>query len=128
MRGKPADSGVEVAEAASTPAYAGQTQDRRLVPVVGHLYPRICGANLVWVDGCPVVDPLPPHMRGKRRADLRLASGRASTPAYAGQTGSAGWGEASDSLYPRICGANLEDASDVIKAEPLPPHMRGKHL
>ena len=86
MRGKPADSGVEVAEAASTPAYAGQTPYVLISPETSRLYPRICGANFVDIPHGTSAVPLPPHMRGKLLDALEDEHGRASTPAYAGQT------------------------------------------
>ena len=106
MRGKPADSGVEVAEAASTPAYAGQTPYVLISPETSRLYPRICGAN---VRGCPsrlVQVPLPPHMRGKLVGSVAFLALSASTPAYAGQTMRTLSSVSCPPLYPRICGAN----------------------
>ncbi len=107
MRGKPADSGVEVAEAASTPAYAGQTPYVLISPETSRLYPRICGANGDAAAAAAAEWPLPPHMRGKLALCTLEKDLFASTPAYAGQTWFLYCALMWTSLYPRICGANL---------------------
>ena len=129
MRGKPADSGVEVAEAASTPAYAGQTPYVLISPETSRLYPRICGANFVDIPHGTSAVPLPPHMRGKRARRRTPACGRTSTPAYAGQTVHRSCFGMAPALYPRICGANatlfplsnLHDSSTPAYAGQTPP-------
>ena len=65
-------------------------------------------------------------MRGKQHCRQRLIQGKASTPAYAGQTNHAQTPRRQNDLYPRICGANLQEGSDFGRQLPLPPHMRGK--
>ena len=111
---------------ASTPAYAGQTAPAGKPRPESPLYPRICGANLVAVSLVALIQPLPPHMRGKLPSLLRDYGEATSTPAYAGQTQRREQWKPSPPLYPRICGANWRLSVDNGGSPPLPPHMRGK--
>ena len=128
MRGKRSGPRGAGRVPASTPAYAGQTGRQWCGGCGGGLYPRICGANPIRLDFPGNKPPLPPHMRGKRGCRSCCGGRMASTPAYAGQTRPVHPGEGSLRLYPRICGANLVPLLCVDVDEPLPPHMRGKHL
>ena len=86
MRGKRSPVPLLLGSSASTPAYAGQTHKVGAGSGYIDLYPRICGANLQVAPSVAVINPLPPHMRGKHCGGGGGLAALPSTPAYAGQT------------------------------------------
>ena len=106
VRGRRFISGLRHVLQGTTPACAGQTNERSRQRTMVRDYPRVCGADLPQMQD---IDPrmgLPPRVRGRRAADHGTVPEEGTTPACAGQTRTVPDGCVAITDYPRVCGAD----------------------
>jgi len=111
LRSIPADAGLPATRATSTSAT--------------RVYPRGCGATPDRAIQAARNGGLSPRMRGYLRAIVHGHLHPRSIPADAGLPRGARPRAASERVYPRGCGATLNEALDNLKIEGLSPRMRG---
>jgi len=112
----------------SIPACAGETVSQSKIRLPQGVYPRVCGGNLVRLDGISDVDGLSPRVRGKPALlDYKTKKHR-SIPACAGETQNAVSICVSITVYPRVCGGNIWHYAKLSDGPGLSPRVRGKPL
>ena len=109
-----------------TPAYAGKSFIISFTPFTFQDHPRLCGEKSTLSRKFFRKTGSPPPMRGKDCFCDENTERLRITPAYAGKSRFAHYGERGERDHPRLCGEkSTEDTSDATK-EGSPPPMRGK--
>ena len=110
-----------------TPAGAGKTRKRKLLPELSEDHPRRCGEN--YILNCEVehLAGSPPQVRGKPITEAFKADIDRITPAGAGKTVTRQSASIFKQDHPRRCGENLTLGQPSIVARGSPPQVRGKH-
>ena len=108
-----------------TPAFAGNTPDRPAHHRRARAHPRIRGEyDASWIiSSAPRGSP--PHSRGIRIPIAARDCQRRLTPAFAGNTHSAGASVAEERAHPRIRGEYFAVFAATWKRRGSPPHSRG---
>ena len=128
VRGKRSDIDLEVVEARSIPACAGEATISSRCSRERGVYPRVCGGSMVKSDSVKTIRGLSPRVRGKLRQDDHIGGGGRSIPACAGEafirlSPVSGWG-----VYPRVCGGSLLCGGVAAASRGLSPRVRGKRV
>ena len=108
-----------------TPAYAGITTHRRILPSFGEDHPRIRGDHGHIRPAAASLSGSPPHTRGSLLWRFLIVRSKRITPAYAGITERQGAVHDTIQDHPRIRGDHISarNMSDGILGSP--PHTRG---
>ena len=92
MRGKPGQAGDAGSVCGLIPAYAGKTISSLNISIMKRAHPRVCGENINLVGGSGALAGSSPRMRGKLKDFAVNVWQNRLIPAYAGKTGSTGFG------------------------------------
>ena len=108
-----------------TPAYAGNTQNKRdrLEEVWDH--PRVCGEHSASSHFKNCASGSPPRMRGTQEIMRIYISGKGITPAYAGNTVRTPRASSRARDHPRVCGEHQATRYNELCWLGSPPRMRG---
>ena len=128
VRGKPWQLCQAGAGPRSIPACAGETRGRPRQRRPSGVYPRVCGGNRGPAPCRAYRRGLSPRVRGKRQPALRPGAILRSIPACAGETTGGGSGDATNRVYPRVCGGNNWRWHCNRCYQGLSPRVRGKLL
>ena len=109
-----------------TPAGAGKTFLRSILPPLWADHPRRCGENRPTFAAPLSSSGSPPQVRGKHRTAVANNNQIGITPAGAGKTFILDEGAAIAQDHPRRCGENKAPFSGVFGQPGSPPQVRGK--
>ena len=109
----------------SIPAHAGQPPELARRLPWSKVYPRACGATRRRNGMCRCSPGLSPRMRGNRYVERRRGHQGRSIPAHAGQPSRPGYRTATETVYPRACGATENCGRMHSAPHGLSPRMRG---
>ena len=90
--------------AGSIPACAGEPVACSLRPAARWVYPRVCGGTIDCPPAAVSSLGLSPRVRGNRMPDRICRQDQRSIPACAGEPSDAVRHQASQEVYPRVCG------------------------
>ena len=127
MRGTLQPNGEHHQQLGIIPAYAGNTQGRRMERRRWRDHPRVCGEHCRLPEKYPPLAGSSPRMRGTHRLRHGEASSRGIIPAYAGNTLSSRKARRTFRDHPRVCGEHPVFLMLVIPRPGSSPRMRGTH-
>ena len=108
-----------------TPAYAGNTHDRRQILKAQGVHPRIRGEYIRSSNQSSPTRGSPPHTRGILRYLLQCLVIARFTPAYAGNTNTYQCNRKLYEVHPRIRGEYCPSVRLTELVRGSPPHTRG---
>ena len=125
VRGNLLDGPIKPKRGGSIPACAGQPI---VLPTYGHsheVYPRVCGATSITGLRRLLQVGLSPRVRGNLPPAAGHPHGDGSIPACAGQPAYEFRGLHSSGVYPRVCGATVDENRHGFPTKGLSPRVRG---
>ena len=112
----------------SIPAWAGETNRKRLVMRAQAVYPRVGGGNYPPTPSIYRMRGLSPRGRGKLARRPLLTRRYRSIPAWAGETATSTDTRLCEKVYPRVGGGNRRNGRLQWSLIGLSPRGRGKRL
>ena len=126
VRGKRRNPTGEADAKRSIPACAGETGLHDIQDDEPEVYPRVCGGNIVRLEGSGAVRGLSPRVRGKQADWDSHHRQLRSIPACAGETRGKSGTASQPEVYPRVCGGNTYANANTTGVRGLSPRVRGK--
>ena len=126
MRGKAPLLSKAPSECGITPAYAGKSDYRCVTAQAYWDHPRVCGEKYFAIRDKVAKKGSPPRMRGKVVVPVKSSACCRITPAYAGKSCPAVYGNRLAQDHPRVCGEKVAIARLLPCLLGSPPRMRGK--
>ena len=109
-----------------TPAYAGKSLPCPALLRFRQDHPRVCGEKLPRLLSLALASGSPPRMRGKAPTFKDPKPPSRITPAYAGKSCPAVYGNRLAQDHPRVCGEKCRNPIIAQAEGGSPPRMRGK--
>ena len=126
MRGKEVRALGETLEKGITPAYAGKSYQSIHGGKNCQDHPRLCGEKLLHLNWLCVLVGSPPPMRGKVVKKFPRCAPIGITPAYAGKSRFAHYGERGERDHPRLCGEKYRSTRRFFPSSRITPAYAGK--
>ena len=126
VRGKAKIRHFSVSSRRITPAYAGKSLSLRRSGFCRWDHPRVCGEKVGPVGCVSGWLGSPPRMRGKAPTFKDPEPPSRITPAYAGKSCPAVYGNRLAQDHPRVCGEKCRNPIIAQAEGGSPPRMRGK--
>ena len=126
VRGRHPAGARDLAENRPIPACAGETFKGQTAPWVGEADPRVCGGDLVEIDGQMALVGRSPRVRGRPMTQSRPFRGTRPIPACAGETWRPLRLAAREKADPRVCGGDTPTNRSLAFCNGRSPRVRGR--
>ena len=126
VRGKPVGLRARAISGGLIPACAGKTSQHRSSLELAWAHPRVCGENAKQLAADFASHGSSPRVRGKQVRAYAGVNREGLIPACAGKTPGRVFLVHVLGAHPRVCGENLVDSVNPLKALGSSPRVRGK--